>query len=495
MYALIEACSMNAKNLIITLASYNLWLICNIIVIMIAIEGSTQNQHVAPLITVYITLIFYTLFVLARLFQQWRTRTVVMADNNIFIVGSLLFCGTGFTFSRILIVPPAFQLMYQGQFFGAFGIATALLALIVIVSHQLKKTTGTALPSKEIQKMLLLTILVYFAWILLDTYLVVEVVSYMNITDDTVPVVLIQDGIIVFYGLTLFLFSRKQRRSRPQEAHENKLFFIGGILYVITPIIMLLTASFIGYDLVWSTFFTITQLSFVVFGVMLTGSIAYMNKKIKNEPSAMPQAVEAQPAERMPQHKEEQRRQVEEKARKQAEVAAQRKADAEAKQRQKAEAEAKQKAKNAARAKADEEKAKRKAEEEARKRAEADEKLRRKAEQDAQKKAEYEAEMRRRAEAEAKAKAEADAKRRAEEDAKMKKLQQLVKVSDRLSVARMAQLLEMPAEEVWKHVPDWAEKFNFRIAGEELVFNKENLDAFMASLDAEFRKWGKDGKV
>ncbi len=157
--------------------------------------------------------------------------------------------------------------------------------------------------------------------------------------------------------------------------------------------------------------------------------------------------------------------------------------------------ESKQKTKDEEKRRQAEEKAKRKAEEEARKRAEADEKLRRKAEQDAQKKAEYEAEMRRRAEAEAKAKADAEAKLRAEEDAKMKKLQQLVKVSDRLSVARMAQLLEMPAEEVWKHVPDWAEKFNFRIAGEELVFNKDTMDDFIASLDKEFRKWGKDGKI
>ncbi len=177
----------------------------------------------------------------------------------------------------------------------------------------------------------------------------------------------------------------------------------------------------------------------------------------------------------------------------------QRKAQAAA---QKVKDEERQNAKEAARIKAEaekrrqaEEKAKRKAEEETRKKGEAEEKLRRKAEQDAHKKAEYEAELRRRTEAEAKAKAEADAKRRAEEDARMKRLQDIIAVSDRLSVQRIAQLLEMNPEDVWKHVVDWAKQFNFRIAGDDIIFNKETVDAFVASLDAEFRKWGKDGKA
>ncbi len=104
-------------------------------------------------------------------------------------------------------------------------------------------------------------------------------------------------------------------------------------------------------------------------------------------------------------------------------------------------------------------------------------------------------EMRRRQEAEAKAKADAEAKLRAEENARMKRLQDIISVSDRLSVQRIAQLLEMNPDDVWKRVVDWAKQFNFRVAGEELIFNKETVDAFIAQLDTEFRKWGKDGKT
>ncbi len=80
------------------------------------------------------------------------------------------------------------------------------------------------------------------------------------------------------------------------------------------------------------------------------------------------------------------------------------------------------------------------------------------------------------------------------DQARMKKLQQLIKVSDRLTVQQLAQILEMKPEEVWKHVPDWAEKYQFRIAEEVLIFNKDTVDAFVANLDEEFSKWGKTGK-
>ncbi len=81
------------------------------------------------------------------------------------------------------------------------------------------------------------------------------------------------------------------------------------------------------------------------------------------------------------------------------------------------------------------------------------------------------------------------------EEDRLKLLQQIIKVSDRLSVSRFAELLDMDPKDVWKKIVSWAEKFSFRIDGEELIFKKETVDAFIASLDQEFRKWGKEGKV
>jgi hypothetical protein len=92
-------------------------------------------------------------------------------------------------------------------------------------------------------------------------------------------------------------------------------------------------------------------------------------------------------------------------------------------------------------------------------------------------------------------KIEKETKQEAVEGGRMKKFQEIISVSDRLSVQRIAEVLEMSSKDIWKRVFDWAKQFNFRIDGEDLVFNKETVNEFIASLDTEFRKWGKDGKV
>lgn len=92
-------------------------------------------------------------------------------------------------------------------------------------------------------------------------------------------------------------------------------------------------------------------------------------------------------------------------------------------------------------------------------------------------------------------KAEKEVKQRAAEEARMKKLQDIISVSNSVPVQRIAQVLGMSLDDVWKRVFDWAKQFNFRIEAENLVFNEETVNEFITSLDAEFRKWGKDGKV
>ncbi len=77
----------------------------------------------------------------------------------------------------------------------------------------------------------------------------------------------------------------------------------------------------------------------------------------------------------------------------------------------------------------------------------------------------------------------------------MKKLQQIIKVSTKLAVERIAQVLELSVDETWKRVFDWAEKFQFTIDGDYILFNKDTVNDFIASMDKEFASWGSQGKV
>ncbi len=83
----------------------------------------------------------------------------------------------------------------------------------------------------------------------------------------------------------------------------------------------------------------------------------------------------------------------------------------------------------------------------------------------------------------------------AAEEARMQKLQQIIKVSTKLAVERIAQVLELSVDETWKRVFDWAEKFQFTIDGDYILFNKDTLNDFIASMDKEFASWGSQGKV
>ncbi len=126
---------------------------------------------------------------------------------------------------------------------------------------------------------------------------------------------------------------------------------------------------------------------------------------------------------------------------------------------------------------------------------------RRQAEAEARQRAEQEARIREeqeaplRAAAEARQNTEREHQRLAQEEARMKKLQQIIKVSNKLAVERIAQVLEMSIDETWKRVFDWAEKFQFTIDGDFILFNKDTVSAFIASMDKEFATWHQEGKV
>ncbi len=107
--------------------------------------------------------------------------------------------------------------------------------------------------------------------------------------------------------------------------------------------------------------------------------------------------------------------------------------------------------------------------------------------------AELEAQLR--AVEETKRRTEDEIRQHAAEEARMKKLQQIIKVSTKLAVERIAQVLELSVDETWKRVFDWAEKFQFTIDGDYILFNKDTVNDFIASMDKEFASWGSQGKV
>ncbi len=90
---------------------------------------------------------------------------------------------------------------------------------------------------------------------------------------------------------------------------------------------------------------------------------------------------------------------------------------------------------------------------------------------------------------------EDEIRQHAAEEARMKKLQQIIKVSNKLAVERIAQVLELSVDETWERVFDWAEKFHFTIDGDYILFNKDTVNDFIASMDKEFASWGSQGKV
>lgn len=72
---------------------------------------------------------------------------------------------------------------------------------------------------------------------------------------------------------------------------------------------------------------------------------------------------------------------------------------------------------------------------------------------------------------------------------RFEKLKKIVRVSKRLEVSRMAEVLKMKESDLWDLIFDWADEFNFKINKDLVEFNVEKTDDFIAKLDAEFSKW------
>ncbi|MEX2684919.1 MAG: hypothetical protein Q6373_025315 [Candidatus Sigynarchaeota archaeon] len=81
---------------------------------------------------------------------------------------------------------------------------------------------------------------------------------------------------------------------------------------------------------------------------------------------------------------------------------------------------------------------------------------------------------------------------RAGEIAHVEKLRKIIKLSDRIEVAKLADALGIEEKHAWQRVFDWAEQFGFKVDGNMIVFGSGDTARFVDNLDKEFAEWHAD---
>lgn len=71
----------------------------------------------------------------------------------------------------------------------------------------------------------------------------------------------------------------------------------------------------------------------------------------------------------------------------------------------------------------------------------------------------------------------------------VEKLRKIIKVSDRIEVARLADALGIDEKVAWMRVFDWAEEFGFKVDGNMIVFGAGDTAKFVDDLDKAFAEW------
>jgi len=82
----------------------------------------------------------------------------------------------------------------------------------------------------------------------------------------------------------------------------------------------------------------------------------------------------------------------------------------------------------------------------------------------------------------------------------IQKLEKMMKVTNSIEISRMAKVLRMAEDVLWDKIFDWAEKFNFKIEKNDIIFSGGNTSGFIDEVDKYFGKWddsvgSKDGKI
>ncbi|MBN2153972.1 MAG: hypothetical protein JW839_21120 [Candidatus Lokiarchaeota archaeon] len=94
--------------------------------------------------------------------------------------------------------------------------------------------------------------------------------------------------------------------------------------------------------------------------------------------------------------------------------------------------------------------------------------------------------------AQSRAKQAARAAGKSAESDHVEKLRKIIKVSDRIEVARLADALDIDEKLAWQRVFDWAEQFGFKVDGNAVVFGAGDTARFVDDLDKEFAEWHAD---
>ena len=94
----------------------------------------------------------------------------------------------------------------------------------------------------------------------------------------------------------------------------------------------------------------------------------------------------------------------------------------------------------------------------------------------------------------------AQQKSAAMEPVRIEKLKKLVRVSEKLKISQMAQILQLSEKELYDRIVDWAADYGFTIDEDVVKFSVGRKDDFIASLDNAFAGWAqkdttKDGKI
>ncbi len=72
----------------------------------------------------------------------------------------------------------------------------------------------------------------------------------------------------------------------------------------------------------------------------------------------------------------------------------------------------------------------------------------------------------------------------------VEKLKKILKVSDSIKLEMMRKTLKLDEDMFNYKIFDWASEFNFRIRGDEVVFNQDTINDFIEALDSQFKAWG-----
>ena len=67
----------------------------------------------------------------------------------------------------------------------------------------------------------------------------------------------------------------------------------------------------------------------------------------------------------------------------------------------------------------------------------------------------------------------------------MEKLRTVMKVTENITIERLADVLGVDVSHVWDRIFDWANEFGFKIRGNEVIFTPGDVTSFINKMERE----------